>query len=235
MEDNKVYKNTFKKNRHFNVKKSISFSNYMEYAINIAEKQLTKQLYFKQHCGCRDCGGCRQSQDSQHCVKSSINTEKGDKKTFNHTGSSNNGSCNRNCNFHAQRDVYSEIPIGCVIVDNDTNKIVACAHNETIKTNNSTKHAEIVCINKAMKRLKTNRLTNCSMYVTLEPCCMCAGAISLAKIDRLYIGCLSEKTGAIVSNLHYFLRKICNHRPDIYYPIMEEKCRQLLRGFFRDI
>ena len=126
-----------------------------------------------------------------------------------------------------------EIPIGCVIVDNKTNKIVAKSCNQTIKSNNPTKHAEIICIEKALKKLKTNRLTGCSMYITLEPCAMCAMAIALAKIERLYIGCLSEKTGAVISNLHIFKRTISNHCPDIYYGIMEKECKQLLKDFFK--
>ena len=128
-----------------------------------------------------------------------------------------------------------EIPIGCVIVDNKTGKILAKSSNKTIKKNNPLQHAEIVCINRALKKLSTNRLTNCSMYITLEPCIMCAGAIMLSKIDRLYIGCLSKKTGAVISNIHLFQRNICNHVPDVYYGIMEQECKTLLRGFFRDI
>lgn len=128
-----------------------------------------------------------------------------------------------------------EIPIGCVIVDNKTGKIISKSCNQIIKTNNPTQHAEIVCINKALKKINTNRLINCSIYCTLEPCSMCASAIMLAKIERLYIGCLSKKTGAVVSNIHLFKRKTCNHIPDIYYCIMEKECKKLLRGFFRDI
>lgn len=130
---------------------------------------------------------------------------------------------------------YGEIPIGCVIVCNKTGKIIAKSCNKTIQSENPTQHAEIVCINRALKRLKTNRLTGCSIYITLEPCTMCAGAIMLSKIDRIYIGCLSQKTGAVISNLHVFKRKNCNHIPDIYYGIMEKECKELLRGFFRDV
>lgn len=128
-----------------------------------------------------------------------------------------------------------EIPVGCAIVCNKTGKILSKSCNKIIKDCNPLQHAEIVCINSALKKLSTNRLTNCSMYVTLEPCVMCAGAIMLSKIDRLYIGCLSKKTGAVISNLHIFQRNICNYIPDIYYGIMEEECRALLKGFFRDI
>ena len=135
----------------------------------------------------------------------------------------------KNCN------PYAEVPIGCVIVNNKNGQIVAKSCNKMVSSNNPTQHAEIVCINKALHKLKTNRLTNCSMYITLEPCTMCVAAIMFAKIDRLYIGCLSPKTGAVVSNIHFFKRSICNHIPAVYYCIMEKECRELLRGFFRDI
>ena len=155
-----------------------SFSNYMQLAIDIAERQLKGQKHIGDNC---------------------------------------------------------EIPIGCVIVDDKTGKVIAKSCNKTIKLNNPTQHAEILCINKALKKLKTNRLNHCSIYITLEPCAMCATAIMLAKIDRVYIGCLSPKTGAIISNLHIYKRTICNHKPDVYYCIMEKECKELLRGFFRDV
>ena len=155
-----------------------SFSNYMQLAIDIAERQLKGQKHIGDNC---------------------------------------------------------EIPIGCVIVDDKTGKVIAKSCNKTIKLNNPTQHAEILCINRALKKLKTNRLNHCSIYITLEPCAMCATAIMLAKIDRVYIGCLSPKTGAIISNLHIYKRTICNHKPDVYYCIMEKECKELLRGFFRDV
>ena len=128
-----------------------------------------------------------------------------------------------------------EIPVGCVIVDNLTNKIVAKSCNKTISKNNPLMHAEIICINKALKKLQTNRLTNCSMYITLEPCCMCSGAICLAKISKIYIGCTSEKTGCVISNHRHFNSSVANYKPEIYYPIMEEDCKNLIKSFFQDI
>lgn len=126
-----------------------------------------------------------------------------------------------------------EIPVGCVIVDDVSKNIVAKASNKTIKQHNPTKHAEIACINEALKKLKTDRLTNCSMYVTLEPCLMCAGAISLAKVGKIYIGCESTKTGAIINNIRLFSQHYCNHKPEIYYPIMEQECKKLIEDFFK--
>ena len=129
----------------------------------------------------------------------------------------------------------SEIPVGCVIIDNKTGKILAKSCNKTIKLNNPTQHAEIICINRALKKSSQSRLNGCSMYVTLEPCGMCAGAIALAKVGKLYIGCLSKKTGAIVSNKCYFDSTVCNHKPEIFYPIMENECKQLIVNFFKNI
>ena len=181
------------KSNIFNLKRSVDFSNYMEIAIETAEKQLLKNRATK------------------------YRLKKNKKEIYFE-------------NYH-----QLEIPVGCVIIDNTTKKIISKSCNKTRCKNNPTQHAEIICINQAMKKLNTNRLTNCSMYITLEPCCMCAGAIALSKIGKVYIGCLSKKTGAVISNLHYFMRNICNHKPEIYYPIMEKECRELLRGFFRDI
>lgn len=127
-----------------------------------------------------------------------------------------------------------EIPVGCVIVDNTTNKIIAKSCNKTISKNNSIMHAEIICINKAIKKLSQDRLTNCSIYITLEPCCMCSGAICLSKISKVYIGCLSKKTGCAINNYCHFKNKISNHKPEIFYPIMEKQCKKLITDFFKD-
>ena len=128
-----------------------------------------------------------------------------------------------------------EIPVGCVIVDNFTGKIVASSCNKTRRLNNPIQHAEIICINKKKKKYKSNRLERCSIYITLEPCGMCTAAIALAKIDSIYIGCLSKKTGAIVSNINYFNSSVCNHKPKIYYPIMEQECINLIQTFFNNL
>ncbi len=126
----------------------------------------------------------------------------------------------------------NEIPVGCVIVNNDNGKIVAKSCNKTIKNSNPTQHAEVICINQALKKLKTDRLANCSIYITLEPCPMCAGALALAKIGKIYIGCESKKTGAIINNIKLFSQNFCNHKPEIYHPIMEKECKKLITSFF---
>ena len=89
-------------------------------------------------------------------------------------------------NFDFGKD--AEIPVGCVIVDNKTGKVLAKSCNQTRKKNNPLLHAEMICIHRALSKLKTNRLTGCSLYVTLEPCMMCLGAIKLARINKIYIG-----------------------------------------------
>lgn len=139
----------------------------------------------------------------------------------------------KNTTLRTQNDKECEIPVGCVIVDDMSGKILAKSCNKTRKTNNPLQHAEIICINKALKKIKNNRLSHCSMYITLEPCKMCAGAISLAKVDKLYIGCLSSKTGHIVSNAFLQTEKT-NHQPEIYYPVMENECKNIIRSFFRN-
>ena len=87
----------------------------------------------------------------------------------------------------------AEIPVGCVIVDDKTGKVLAKSCNQTRKKNNPLYHAEMICINRALSKLNTNRLTGCSLYVTMEPCMMCLGAIKLARINKIYIGAKSTK------------------------------------------
>ncbi|MEN9782580.1 MAG: hypothetical protein RL208_733 [Pseudomonadota bacterium] len=127
-----------------------------------------------------------------------------------------------------------EIPVGCIIVNSKTNTIISQSHNQTKTNQNQTHHAEMLCINNAFKIVKQNTLQGCDMYVTLEPCPMCAFAICLSKIDNLYIGTLSEKTGSVVSNIQMFEQKICNHKTHIYHGFMEEECAQLLKTFFQN-
>ena len=134
-----------------------------------------------------------------------------------------------------QNTKTAEIPIGCIIVDNTNGTIIAKSHNKIVQSNNPTQHAEIVCINKALHKIKSDRLSNHSMYVTLEPCSMCAAAIALVKIKKLYIGCLSQKTGAVISNLNYFDTTLSNHKPEIFYPIMDKECKILLTNFFKTL
>lgn len=122
-----------------------------------------------------------------------------------------------------------EVPVGCVIVKN--NKILASAHNTTIRECNNTKHAEINAINHAIKLLGTKELTECEMYVTLEPCPMCAGAIINTKIKRLYIGAPEPKSGCFGSKTDFSLLEF-NHKPEVYHGICEDESKKMLRNFF---
>jgi tRNA(Arg) A34 adenosine deaminase TadA len=124
-----------------------------------------------------------------------------------------------------------EAPIGaCVVRDG---KIVAAAGNRTILDHDPTAHAEILAIRAAAQTLGDERLTGCDLYVTLEPCAMCAGAISLARLRRLYFAAEDEKGGAVENGPHFFSQKTCHHRPEIYGGIRASEAGALLRDFFK--
>ena len=121
-----------------------------------------------------------------------------------------------------------EVPIGAVIVDPKSGKVIAKAHN-LCEQGDCTKHAEMLCIQKACKKLKTNRLRGLNLYVTLEPCTMCSGAISFARIENLHIGTMDEKGGGT----SFFNLKTCNHKPKIKTGILQDTCSQILKDFFK--
>lgn len=125
-----------------------------------------------------------------------------------------------------------EVPVGCVIVQGD--KIIARAHNRKEKRNCALYHAEIECIKKATRKLDNWNLKGCDMYVTLEPCMMCTGAIVNSRIDRIFFGCRDPKGGALVSNIDLLQIKNINHYPQIKGGIMEDECSQILKDFFRN-
>ena len=130
--------------------------------------------------------------------------------------------------------LYKEIPVGGVLVDNNTKKIISRNYNQINKLNNAIKHCEINLILETCKKLKKKYLKNTTMFVTLEPCSMCASAISEAQIDSLYFGAYNEKNGGIEKVRVAFQRKnifITN----IYGGIMEEKCSSLLKDFFKKL
>lgn len=124
-----------------------------------------------------------------------------------------------------------EIPVGAIIVKD--NKIIARAHNIKELKKDTTKHAEIIAIQKASKKLETWRLEGCTMYVTLEPCVMCTGAIIQARLDRLVIGAMDEKTGACGSVLNILKDYKFNHIVEVEKGIMEGECREILQQFFK--
>lgn len=124
-----------------------------------------------------------------------------------------------------------EVPVGAVIVKDG--KIIAKAHNLKETKTDTTKHAEILAIQKASKKLESWRLTECEMYVTLEPCSMCAGAIINARINKIYIGALDEKTGAVGSVLNLLEDYKFNHKVEVEKDIMKPQCEEILKKFFK--
>ena len=124
-----------------------------------------------------------------------------------------------------------EVPVGAVIVKDG--KIIARAHNLKETKYDTTKHAEILAIQKASKKLKSWRLTDCEMYITLEPCSMCAGALINSRIKQIYIGALDNKTGAAGSVLNLFDDYTFNHKVEVEKGIMVEQCETILKDFFK--
>lgn len=126
-----------------------------------------------------------------------------------------------------------EIPVGAVIVKD--NKIIARAHNVKEEKNDTTKHAEIIAIQKASKKLNAWRLTGCEMYVTLEPCSMCAGALIQSRISKVYIGTMDYKTGACGSVLNLLKDYEFNHKIEMEKDILQEDCEKILKDFFKEL
>lgn len=129
---------------------------------------------------------------------------------------------------HAQ--LQGEVPVGAVIVKN--HQIIAIASNLTRNNYDPTGHAEIRAIRIAAKKLQAERLIDCDLYVTLEPCNMCAAAISFARIRRLYYAASDYKGGAVEHNTRFFHQPSCFHKPEIYPSIAEREARRLLKDFF---
>lgn len=126
-----------------------------------------------------------------------------------------------------------EVPVGAVLVDEKTGKIVAKAHNKTEHGFDPTAHAEILAIRKASQKLKQKRLWNCALYVTLEPCAMCATAISMARISKVVIGTTDAKNGGIVNGVHFFENPTCHFKPEVEIGPLEKECSQILKDFFK--
>lgn len=126
-----------------------------------------------------------------------------------------------------------EVPVGCVIVKDD--KIISRGFNLKETKLDTTKHAEIIAIQKASKKLQSWRLLDCDMYVTLEPCSMCAGAIINSRIKNLYIGTLDEKTGAAGSVLNLFEDYTFNHKVNVKKGILQSECEKIIKDFFKEL
>ncbi|MGX8008052.1 nucleoside deaminase [Mesorhizobium sp. ORM8.1] len=125
-----------------------------------------------------------------------------------------------------------EVPVGAVIASGNT--LVAKAGNRTRELADPTAHAEMLAIREACQKRASERLTGHDLYVTLEPCAMCAGAISFARLRRLYFGATDEKGGAVVNGGRFFASPTCHHTPDIYPGIGESEAALVLRDFFRE-
>ena len=128
------------------------------------------------------------------------------------------------------RDI-DEVPIGCVIVKDG--KVIARGHNQRESQQDSTSHAELKTLQKACKKLNSWRLIDCDLYVTLEPCIMCAGAIIQSRINNVYFGAYDPKGGAFGSSINVIEAKNINHRPNIYGGILEEECSKIIKDFFK--
>jgi tRNA(adenine34) deaminase len=125
-----------------------------------------------------------------------------------------------------------EVPVGCVVVRGG--EVIAGAGNRTVADRDPTAHAEMIAIRDAARALSSERLEDCDLYVTLEPCAMCAGALSFARIRRLYYGAADPKGGAIENGVKFFASPTCHHRPQVYGGLAEAAAGDLLKRFFKD-
>jgi tRNA(adenine34) deaminase len=126
-----------------------------------------------------------------------------------------------------------EVPVGAILI-NEENELVASGHNQPISTSDPTAHAEIVVLREAAKKLNNYRLPNTTLYVTLEPCTMCVGALVQARVKRIVYGAVEPKTGAIESAHRLFDEGSFNHLPEINGGVMQDECSSLLSDFFQE-
>ena len=128
-------------------------------------------------------------------------------------------------------ELIDEVPIGCVIVKDD--KIIARGHNQRETKQSPIGHAEIVVINKAAKKLNSWRLEGCDIYVTLEPCIMCSGAIIQSRINKVYYGASDPKGGALGSSINVLEAKNINHHPEVISGVLQEECSKIITNYFK--
>jgi tRNA(adenine34) deaminase len=128
-------------------------------------------------------------------------------------------------------EAADEVPVGAVNVRDGA--VVARAGNRTLRDHDPTAHAEMLVVRRAAAALGTERLTDCDLYVTLEPCAMCAAAISFARIRRLYYGAADPKGGAVEHGVRFFSSASCHHRPEVYGGLSESEAAALLKDFFK--
>jgi tRNA(Arg) A34 adenosine deaminase TadA len=135
--------------------------------------------------------------------------------------------------FEAAREAAraEEVPVGAAVAR--AGVIIAVAGNRTLRDRDPTAHAEMLAIRAACEKLGSERLVDCDLYVTLEPCAMCAAAISFARIRRLYFAASDEKGGAVENGPRFFSQPTCHHAPEVYGGMRESEARDLLQGFFQ--
>lgn len=127
-----------------------------------------------------------------------------------------------------------EIPVGAVLVDAASGEIIAEAHNLTERDHDPTAHAEVLALRAGGVKTGAPRLADCDLYVTLEPCAMCAAAISFARIRRLYFGAYDPKGGGVENAAPFYAQPTCHHRPEVYGGLHEQACAQMMKDFFKD-
>lgn len=132
----------------------------------------------------------------------------------------------------ARAAAEGEVPVGAVVVEGD--RVVATGRNRTLVDRDPTAHAEVVALREAGRLLGSERLIGCDLWVTLEPCPMCAGAISFARIRRLYYGAADPKGGAVENGVRLYSSPSCHHVPEVYSGLAASQASDLLKGFFRD-
>ena len=126
-----------------------------------------------------------------------------------------------------------EVPIGCVIVYKD--KIIGRGYNRRMADKNTLSHAELIAIRKASRKMDDWRLEECTMYVTLEPCQMCSGAIVQSRMSRVVVGCMNPKAGGAGSILNLLQMKEFNHQAELTTGVLEEECSQMMKDFFKEL
>ena len=126
-----------------------------------------------------------------------------------------------------------EVPIGCVIVYKD--KIIGRGYNRRMADKNTLSHAELIAIRKASRKMDDWRLEECTMYVTLEPCQMCSGAIVQSRMSRVVVGCINPKAGCAGSILNLLQMKEFNHQAELTTGVLEEECSQMMKDFFKEL
>lgn len=134
----------------------------------------------------------------------------------------------------AEAAAAGEVPVGAVLVHAPSGQVIAAAGNLTERDHDATAHAEVLVLRAGGKHFGTPRLAACDLYVTLEPCAMCAAAISFARIRRLYFGAYDPKSGGVDNAGAFYAQPTCHHKPDIYGGIHEQDCARLLKDFFKD-